>query len=663
MCGHATGTPRGSPKPYIRARMRDALQALLREASDAKRSADFWRAAAGVVSQWAGGARLTIAYKGLNETGTVAAGADDRSGRSLTAIWRDPDGRQVDATLAGAPPSLPASELEAAIEFACRLAVMVGRRAALERERRLGSFVVELARWLLAAPETQLLLRYTLQSLMELVEAQGAFVALKQPDGENLRISPALGEATPVDGLILGLDASATGRVVRTGEPIMTADLRSESDASPIVRALAEGVRAALIAPLRISQGTVGAVGLLRYQAAGAPPTPPFSLHDLHYVSAVAAHIAGGIALSEAVAATRAAADRAHAMVDASPLPMALVDTAGTVRQLNGAAMQVFGLETKEAAVGKHLEKLGLSPSGITVRLMLAGRGEGQPWHGRVLVTRGTGEGERRICDCTVTDLRGLGSQDLLVALYDRTDELRAQRELIAREKLATVGEIASGVAHEVNNPLAAIRMEAELLGRSTKDEEASTAAAAIVREVDRAARIVRSLLRLARRADITPVRIQLNELVRDVAEIRQRVLRADSIEVRTRMDQAAEAVLGLGQELQQVVINLMTNAEHAVHGRPNAVIELATEARNDWVRLTVEDSGPGVPAEVRSRIFDPFFTTKSPDEGSGLGLSICQRVVAEVGGRIWLEDSEALGGARFVVELPAAPIRGDAIG
>src|SRR3989441_1125780 len=581
--------------------MRDALQALLREASEAKRSGDFWRAAAGILSDWAGGARVSIRYRGINESGSVAAGADDRSGRSLSAEWRDPEGRHVEVSLGGAPASLPLSELEAAIEFSSRLAVMVGRRAALDRERRLGSFVVELARWLLAAPETQLLLRYTLQSLMELVEAQGAFVALKQPDGEHLRISPALGDASPMDGLVLGLESSATGRVVRTGEALMTADLRTEADASPIATALAEGVRAALIAPLRVSHGTVGAVGLVRFQRAGAPATPPFSLHDLHYVSAVAAHIAGGIELSEAVAATRAAADRARAMVDASPLPMALVDTAGAVRQLNEAAIQVFGLETKEAAVGKHLEKLGLSPSGITVRLMLAGRIEGQPWHGRVLVTRGSGEGERRICDCTVTDLRGLGSQDLLVALYDRTDELRAQRELIAREKLATVGEIASGVAHEVNNPLTAIRMEAELLGRSTKDEDASTAAATIVREVDRAARIVRSLLRLARRADITPVRVQLNELVRDVAEIRQRVLRADNIEVRSRMDQAAEAVLGLGQELQQVVINLMTNAEHAVRGRPNAVIELATEARNNWVRLTVEDSGPGVPAEVRS--------------------------------------------------------------
>lgn len=641
--------------------MREALQALVRKAAEAKRTADFWQAAAQIVSRWAGGALLTVCYQGINESGAVAAGVAGASGLTLTADWHDPEGRHVEASVAGAAPGLTAGDLESAIELASNLAVMVGRRAALERERRLGSFVVELARWLLAAPETELLLRYTLQSLMQLVEAQGAFVALKQGDGETLRVSPALGEAVTIEGLELGLHSSATGRVVRTGEALMSADLRAERDASPIASGLSDAARSALIAPLRTSHGAVGAVGLIRYQGEGAAPPPAFSLYDLHYLTAVAAHIAGGIELSEAVAATRAAADRASAMVDSSPLPMALVDTTGTVQQINEAAVHVFGLAAKEAALGRHLEALGLSPSGLTVRLMLAGRREGEPWHGRVLVTQESGD--RRICDCTVTGLRGLGSENLLVALYDRTDELRAQRELIAREKLATVGEIASGVAHEVNNPLAAIRMEAELLGRSTRDADASAAASTIVREVDRAARIVRSLLRLARRADTTPTRIQVNELVRDVAEIRQRVLRADSIEVRTRMDQGAEAVLGLGQELQQVVINLVTNAEHAVRGRPAAVIQLTTEARDDWVRLTVEDSGPGVPAEIRGRVFDPFFTTKSPDEGSGLGLSICQRVVAEVGGKIWLEDSETLGGAKFVVELPTAPLRGDLIG
>src|SRR5206468_2562771 len=213
------------------------------------------------------------------------------------------------------------------------------------------------------------------------------------------------------------------------------------------------------------------------------------------------------------------------------------------------------------------------------LHLVLARPQAGEPWHGRVLVTQPAGD--RRICDCTITGLSGVGRDNLLVALYDRTDELRAQRELIAREKLATVGEIASGVAH-------------------------------------------------------------------DVAEIRQRVLRADNVQFRTRLDQSAPAVLGLGQELQQVVINLVTNAEHVVKGRDPAVIQLTTQAREGWVRLVVEDSGPGIPVEIRGRIFDPFFTTKGPDEGTGLGLAICQRVVTEVGGKLWLEDS-APGGARFV--------------
>src|SRR5207237_1185067 len=145
-------------------------------------------------------------------------------------------------------------------------------------------------------------------------------------------------------------------------------------------------------------------------------------------------------------------------------------------------------------------------------------------------------------------------------------------------------------------NHLRAIRREAELLGRASKDPETSTTAATITREVDRAARIVRSLLRLALRADTAPTRVQMNDLVHDVAEIRKRVMRTESVEFRTALDNAAPPVLGLGQELQQVVINLVTNAEHVVRGRSPAIIRLTTQSREGWVRLTVEDSGPGVP-------------------------------------------------------------------
>src|SRR5437660_4849724 len=540
---------------------------LLAQVGDAATPREFWERVAEILSKRAGGAATRLRYKGLNDSGEVTAGAPTPTGDVETLTVTDAEGRRVELALTGAPMGLPLPELRAELEVANQLAVLVGRRTALERERRLGTFLVELSRWLLAAPETELLLRYTLMSLTKLVEAQGAYVALREGE-EPVRVATAVGRAQDLKNVTFPVDASTTGRVMRTGQPLVTEDITAEPDSHPGAIALASDARATMIAPLQTSHGVIGAVAVIRYLEADGSAPRPFSLADLHYLTAVAAHIAGGIELSQAVAATRAAAQRVHAMVSGSPLPMALVGPQGDVQQLNEAARTLFGLPAGDAGLDRPLEALGLSPSQVTVRLVLARAQEGEPWHGRVLVTRP--DGDRRLCDCTVTDLSGLGSKDLLVALYDRTDELRSQRELIAREKLATVGEIASGVAHEVNNPVAAIRMEAELLGRSTQDAEASTAAATIVREVDRAARIVRSLLRLARRADTTPVRIQLNELVRDVAEIRQRVLRTDNIEVRTRMDQGAEAVLGLGQELQQVVINLVTNAEHAVRGRSN---------------------------------------------------------------------------------------------
>ncbi len=633
--------------------MIDPIRRLLSEASAAKETKVFWRTVAHVLSEWAGGAHVHLTYQGLNEAGAVEAGPGPASGDPLRIETRDAEGRQVEVTIVGAPAALPLGDIKTVLEVASHLAVMVARRVSLERERRLGAFLVELSRWLLAAPDRELLLRYTLQSLVSLVDAQGAYVALRNADGKTLRIAATVGRSAEMQGLTLPV-TSTTGRVTTTGQALVSENLLLEPDsyeqASPSGMA-----RAAMIAPLKTSAGAVGAVGVVRYLSRGgdAPPPPTFSLVDLQYFTAVAAHIAGGLELAEAVAGAHIVAQQARAMVNGSPLPLALVDREGRLEQLNQAGCRLFGIADESTSVGKHLEGLGLSPSGVSLHVVLGRALEGEPWHGHVLVTRA--DGDRRNCDCTVTGLTGVDSSKLLVALYDRTDELRAERELVAREKLATVGEIASGVAHEVNNPLTAIRMEAELLARASKDPEVTAAAATMTREVDRAARIVRSLLRLARRADTTPTRVQVNELVRDVTEIRQRVLRSDNVEFRTQMDGAAPAVLALGQELQQVVINLVTNAEHAIRGRHPAVIQMSTQAREGWVRLVVEDSGPGIPRDIRHRIFDPFFTTKGPDEGTGLGLAICQRVVSEVGGKIWLEDS-ALGGARFVVELPAAP-------
>ena len=629
---------------------------LLAEAAAAKQVRAYWETVASILSEQAGGAGVELVYTGVNEASTVVAGPAGRPGDPVVVRWEDGQ-RRVQATFASVSPGVTVEDLQSCLDVASQLAITVGRRAELERERRLGSFLIELSRWLLATPDRDLLLRYTMQSLMSLVGAEGAYVALREPQAEELRVVIALGLAEDKKGMILPLAASTTGSVVRSGQPLVTANIFAEPDAYP--PASSSGLACSMmLTPLQTSAGVVGAAGVIRYRKPDQPPPPTFSLGELHYFTAVAAHIASGMELAQAVQSSRESAQRAAAMVNASPLPMALVDPHGRVLRLNAAGRAVFGLTEPEAHAGTTLQELGLSANEVAFRDVLSRASFQPPWHGRVVVVPPSGD--RRVCDCTVTVLSGLGSDNILVALYDRTDELRAQRELIAREKLATVGEIASGVAHEVNNPLAAIRMEAELLKRGTRDAETEAAASTIVREVDRAARIVRSLLRLARRADTDPTRVQVHDLVRDVAEIRERVLRADNIEVLTKFDLSVPPVLGLGQDLQQVVINLVTNAEHAVRGLKPAVIQLTTESREGWVRLTVEDSGPGVPKEIRGRIFDPFFTTKSPDEGTGLGLSICHRVVAEVGGKMWVEDSETLGGAKFVVELPAAPERVD---
>src|SRR2546422_662909 len=168
--------------------MIDPIRRLLTEAGKAKQTRAFWQAATDVLSEWTG-ARVELTYKGLNESGALHAGAAlPESGEPFLADFHDADGRHVSVRLRGLPEGFPAEALHSTIEIASHLAVMVARRSGLERERRLGTFLVELSRWLLAAPDRELLLQYTLQSVTSLVEAQGAYVALRRPDGTALRV-------------------------------------------------------------------------------------------------------------------------------------------------------------------------------------------------------------------------------------------------------------------------------------------------------------------------------------------------------------------------------------------------------------------------------------------------------------------------------------------
>jgi two-component system, NtrC family, sensor kinase len=254
------------------------------------------------------------------------------------------------------------------------------------------------------------------------------------------------------------------------------------------------------------------------------------------------------------------------------------------------------------------------------------------------------GEFERRAPAAATREL------DALAGSVNRMTErlLDAQGALVRAEKLASVGRLAAGIAHEVGNPLAAIANYAEVLRRRGVDPEIVQA---LEREADRIDTIVRGLLDYARPSEAARDSIDLTALVAGAVELlrTQGLLRA--LDVREEAD-GAPSVRGDSAALEQVLVNLLLNAVDAAGtgGRIRVRTEVAPSGR---ARVIVADSGPGVPETDRARVFDPFFTTKPPGRGTGLGLAIVQRVVEDHGGTVVAERAPE-GGAAFVVTLPA---------
>jgi PAS domain S-box-containing protein len=238
----------------------------------------------------------------------------------------------------------------------------------------------------------------------------------------------------------------------------------------------------------------------------------------------------------------------------------------------------------------------------------------------------------------------------------DVTEERRLGEQLLQREKLAAVGQLVSGVAHELNNPLAGILAFSQLLLASAPaNPEQLEALAAIQKEAKRAAKIINNLLLFARQRPPERVRTDLNRVMLDALELRRYALMTHRVEIVVELDPELPDTLADPFQLQQVFLNLITNAEQALTGRETGAgrrLTLRTARAGDRLVASVHDSGPGVPPEIADRIFDPFYTTKPVGEGTGLGLSISDGIVREHGGHIHVESRPG-SGARFSVVLP----------
>jgi two-component system NtrC family sensor kinase len=232
--------------------------------------------------------------------------------------------------------------------------------------------------------------------------------------------------------------------------------------------------------------------------------------------------------------------------------------------------------------------------------------------------------------------------------------------QLLQSEKLSAVGEFVAGVAHELNNPQAAIVGFSEML----KDNEVDTKNRRYLDMIHKSAqccqKIVQSLLSFARRHQPERKPMSVNSLVEAVLEMLNYQLRTSNIKVVTQLDPSVPVVLADGHQIQQVLLNILNNARQALEGHPSSgQINIVTEASGENVRVVVHDNGPGISAENLLRIFDPFFTTKQVGQGTGLGLSLCYGILKEHGGNI-TPSSLPGEGATFTIELPIFYLAGD---
>ncbi len=233
-------------------------------------------------------------------------------------------------------------------------------------------------------------------------------------------------------------------------------------------------------------------------------------------------------------------------------------------------------------------------------------------------------------------------------------EKQRIEEQLQLAGRLATVGQLAAGVAHELNNPLSAVQAFAQLLAdRDDLDETVKSDVETIYKEIQRATKITSNLLSFARRHKPAKSLIPINEVLERSLEFHAYLMRINNVEVVKEFDPDLPRTMADFHQMQQVFVNIINNAEQAMtkaHGKGKLLVK--AQSLGETIRVAFTDDGPGISEENLKRVFDPFFTTKDAGKGTGLGLSICFSILQDHGGNLYVESKPGEG-ATFIVEIP----------
>jgi two-component system NtrC family sensor kinase len=556
-----------------------------------------------------------------------------------------PQPRHLDgenAALERQPPGLEAQHEEIARlrgELAWQRDLLAEHRDALaaERRRRFSAFQ-QLGRAIGSRADRAALLALVAEAVQDLAAARGVAVLLRAAPCDVLEVAAAHGLGTELLGCSVPVPNDAGPRVAaETG--VRRLDPASAPDP---VREIARrhGVRSVLAAPVPASDDTPDGFLLVFDPEEDAGEAAAA-------LTAAAAQAGAALARLRLERQSAFRARRARllaAAIEQLQQGLLIAGSDGRVRYANAAAAALHGTD-RRALRGLPLRQLYPSVPDTPPH-----PAEADGWSAEVVYRRP--DGSAVPVQLTLVHVRAPSGHLVAAVLIvrDVSDEKRQQAQLMESDRLALVGGLVSAVAHELNNPLAAIANFAELLRSDESDGERIEMLEMILDEAARAGGIVRNLLGFSRPSSTLRRRVRVAEVVQRTVALRIYEQRRRRIDIVLDMQQDMPPVWADPNQLQQVLMNLVINAEQAIGS--DGRITIAARARGDVVQVVVEDTGPGIDPEVLPRIFAPFVTTKAEGVGTGLGLAISRSIVEAHGGQIAAENREQ-GGARFLVELP----------
>ncbi len=522
--------------------------------------------------------------------------------------------------------------------------ILEQERAALARQvdRRINEIfsLQELSYVLAESLQSDRIADQVARYVMRFLNAEGAAVSLMSEDGGSLQVASAEGSLASFQGMrVTTAQPSLTVRAV--GSERIEVD-NGGAEAAALLPGRVSGSGAA--APLRAHGLTMGVLTV------AARSTGSFTAEDLWLLSTVATHVAVVLANSRLFEMVRQAKEAWETAFNALNEGIAVLDAEGRIVRGNGALARLLGLAGPTLIGQPFWSSVVGDAEGEDEMVGAARRGERPP----SLTVRSTIL--RRILRLTAAPLGEVAGQGAVVILVEDVTEQRSlEAQLIQSEKLAAVGQLVSGVAHELNNPLTSIAGLSEFLQERAGIPAAEREHLRVIHEqADRAGRIVRNLLTFVRQGTPGNATLDLNDIVEHTALLVAYELRLRGITL-TEERSGPLPIRGNRDELQQVLLNLVTNAGHAVRDLPEEqprIITITTERQNGRAAIRVRDTGAGVPAAMVPQLFTPFFTTKEPGKGTGLGLSLSYRIVEAHGGILGYQTAPD-GGAEFGFSLP----------